>query len=126
MDTIIRDLVETAIKQTCASRQTRKVMARAEDAAEDRVLDVLLPPAREFGLRRQAESGRRTRQRFRKKLREGELDDKEIEIEVAAVQPQMEIFAPPGMEDLTSQIQSMFQNLGGARRKLRKMKVTKR
>ncbi len=81
--------------------------------------------AAQHGFRRDrrggAESG--TRQKFRKKLREGELDDKEIEIEVAAVQPQMEILAPPGMEDLTSQIQSMFQNLGGGRRKLRKLKV---
>ena len=88
------------------------------------MLDALLPPARDVGFGTQpeeSESG--TRQKFRKKLREGELDDKEIEIEVAAVQPQMEILAPPGMEDLTSQIQSMFQNLGGGRRKQRKLKI---
>jgi ATP-dependent HslUV protease ATP-binding subunit HslU len=86
---------------------------------------VLLPPAREFGLGGgPADAAENlTRQKFRKKLREGELDDKEIEIEVAAVQPQMEILAPPGMEDLTSQIQSMFQNLGGGRRRLRKLRV---
>ena len=124
VDTIIRDLVETAIKQS-REQETRKVMARAQDAAEERVLDVLLPPAREFGLPdKPSEAEGATRQKFRKKLREGELDDKDIEIEVAAVQPQMEILAPPGMEELTSQIQSMFQNLGGGRRKLRKMKVT--
>jgi len=124
VDTIVRDLAETAIKQT-REQEMRKVMSRAQDVAEDRVLDVLLPPAREFGFGGgPADAAENlTRQKFRKKLREGELDDKEIEIEVAAVQPQMEILAPPGMEDLTSQIQSMFQNLGGGRRKLRKLRV---
>jgi ATP-dependent HslUV protease ATP-binding subunit HslU len=123
VDTIIRDLVEMAIKQS-REQETRKVMARAQDAAEERVLDVLLPPAREFGLPdKPSEAENATRQKFRKKLREGELDDKDIEIEVVAVQPHMEILAPPGMEELTTQIQSMFQNLGGARRKQRKMKV---
>ena len=123
VDTIIRDLVETAIKQS-REQETRKVMTRAQDAAEERVLDVLLPTAREFGIPGQpSEAESTTRQKFRKKLREGELDEKEIEIEVAAVQPQMEILAPPGMEELTSQIQSMFHNLGGGRRKQRKMKV---
>ena len=113
VDTIVRDLVEIAIKQT-REQAMRKVRPRAEDAAEERVLDALLPPARDVGFG----SGRATPRaprasRFRKKLREGELDDKEIEIEVAAAQPQMEILAPPGMEELTSQIQGMFQNLGG-------------
>jgi ATP-dependent HslUV protease ATP-binding subunit HslU len=123
VDTIVRDLVETAIKQS-REQETRKVMARAQDAAEERVLDVLLPPAREFGIaEKPSEAESATRQKFRKKLREGELDAKEIEIEVAAVQPQMEILAPPGMEELTTQIQSMFQNIGGGRRKLRKMRV---
>jgi ATP-dependent HslUV protease ATP-binding subunit HslU len=123
VDTIVRDLVETAIKQA-REQATRMVSARAEELAEERVLDALLPPARGVGFGTQpeeAESG--TRQKFRKKLREGELDDKEIEVDVAAVQPQMEILAPPGMEDLTSQIQSMFQNLGGGRRKQRKLSV---
>jgi ATP-dependent HslUV protease ATP-binding subunit HslU len=124
VDTIVRDLAETAIKQT-REQEMRKVMSRAQDLAEERVLDVLLPPARGFGVdapaAQEAETG--TRQKFRKKLREGELDDKEIEVDVAAVQPQMEILAPPGMEDLTSQIQSMFQNLGGGRRKQRKLRV---
>jgi ATP-dependent HslUV protease ATP-binding subunit HslU len=124
VDTIIRDLVETAIKQT-REQETRKVQSRAEDSAADRVLDALLPPPRSMGFGSPAEADPEsgTRQKFRKKLREGELDDKEIEVEVAAVQPHMEILAPPGMEDLTSQIQSMFQNLGGGRRKLRKLKV---
>ncbi|MDP2706894.1 MAG: ATP-dependent protease ATPase subunit HslU, partial [Burkholderiales bacterium] len=121
VDTIIRDLVETAIKQT-REHATRKVRHQAEDQAEERILDVLLPPARD-GLAPAAESDNTTRQKFRKKLREGELDDKEIEIEVATPQAHMEIFAPPGMEDLTSQIQGMFQNLGGARRKTRKLKI---
>jgi len=123
VDTIVRDLVETAIKQA-REHDTRKVQSRAEDIAEERVLDALLPPARTPGFGPSSdEQESSTRQKFRKKLREHELDDKEIEVEVAAVQPQMEILAPPGMEDLTSQIQTMFQNLGGGRRKLRKLKV---
>jgi len=123
VDTIVRDLVETAIKQA-REQETRKVQSRAADLAEERVLDALVPPARSVGFGTPVEEPESsTRQRFRKKLREGELNDKEIEVEVAAVQPQMEILAPPGMEDLTSQIQSMFQNLGGGRRKLRKLRV---
>jgi ATP-dependent HslUV protease ATP-binding subunit HslU len=124
VDTIIRDLVETAIKQT-REQEMRKVLNRAQDLAEDRVLDALLPPARDFGAGagQPDEHESSTRQKFRKKLREGELDDKEIEIEVAAVPPQMEILAPPGMEDLTAQIQSMFQNVGGGRRRMRKLRV---
>jgi ATP-dependent HslUV protease ATP-binding subunit HslU len=120
----VRDLVEMSIKQT-REQETRKVLNRAQDLAEDRVLDVLLPPARDFGFGGQpgSEAENVTRQKFRKKLREGELDDKEIEIEVAAAPAQMEILAPPGMEELTSQIQSMFQNLGGGRRKMRKLNV---
>ena len=120
VDTIIRDLVESAIKQT-REQATRRVRRQAEDQAEERVLDVLLPVARD-GVSA-AEADGPTRQKFRKKLREGELDDKEIEIDVAAPQAQMEIFAPPGMEDLTSQIQGMFQNLGGGKRKTRKLKI---
>ena len=120
VDTIVRDLVETAIKDM-REQETRKVRAQAEDLAEERILDVLLPQARD-GMEA-ADRDSATRQRFRKKLREGELDDKEIEIEVAAVQAQMEIFAPPGMEDLTSQIQGMFQNLGSGRKRLRKLKI---
>jgi ATP-dependent HslUV protease ATP-binding subunit HslU len=121
VDTIVRDLVETAIKEA-REQATRKVRHRAEDLAEDRVLDVLLPPARDFS-GTAVESDTATRQKFRKKLREGELDDREIEIETSAAQAQMEIFAPPGMEDLTSQIQSMFQNLGQGRKRMRKLKI---
>jgi ATP-dependent HslUV protease ATP-binding subunit HslU len=126
VDTIIRDLVEAAIKD---GRETamRAMQHRAEDAAEDRVLDVLLPPARPVGFGTHEEAApaedNSTRQKFRKKLREGELDDKEIEIELAAVPAQMEIFAPPGMEDLTQQIQGMFQNMGSSKRKTRKLKI---
>jgi ATP-dependent HslUV protease ATP-binding subunit HslU len=125
VDTIIRDLVEIAVKQTRESA-VKQVRSRAEDAAEERILDALLPPAREVGFAPRAESGPEessARQKFRKKLREGELDDKEIEIEVSQAAQQMEIMAPPGMEELTSQIQGMFQNLGGGRRKLRKLKI---
>ena len=123
VDTIVRDLVETAIKQA-REEETRKVAARAEEIAEERVLDALLPPVRGLGFSTQPEEPESsTRQKFRKKLREGELDNKEIEIEVAAVQPHMEILAPPGMEELTTQIQSMFQNLGGGRRRQRKLSV---
>ena len=121
VDTIVRDLVETAIKEA-REHATRKVRHQAEDMAEDRVLDVLLPPARDYsGVAVESDSS--TRQKFRKKLREGELDDKEVEIETAATQASMEIFAPPGMEDLTSQIQTMFQNLGQGRKRTRKLKI---
>jgi ATP-dependent HslUV protease ATP-binding subunit HslU len=122
VDTIVRDLVETAIKDM-REQETRKVRAQAEDLAEERILDVLLPPAREDFSAEARERDTGTRQKFRKKLRERELDDKEIEVEVAALQTQMEIFAPPGMEDLTSQIQSMFQNLGSGRKRVRKLKI---
>ncbi len=131
VDTIVRDLVEIAIKDA-REAATRKVRRRAEDAAEERLLDVFLPAAR--GSRsleaetadsspKAGDEESATRQKFRKKLREGELGDRDVEIEVAAAQHHMEIFAPPGMEELTQQIQGMFQNLGGGRRRLRKMKV---
>ena len=124
VDTIVRDLVEIAIKDARVAAM-RQVRARAEDAAEERILDALLPPAREagFGAPGERTEESTTRQKFRKRLREGELDEREIELELAAVHPQMEILAPPGMEELTQQIQSMFQNLGGARRRLRKLKI---
>jgi ATP-dependent HslUV protease ATP-binding subunit HslU len=117
VDSIVRDLVEISVKQT-REQATRRVRTRAQEAAEERILDTLLPAARGA----EAEDNA-TRQKFRKKLREGELDDKEIDIEVAASQPQMEILAPPGMEELTSQIQGMLSNLGGGRRRLRRMKI---
>ena len=122
VDTIIRDLVEAAIKQT-RELEARKVRDRAADAAEERILDALLPPMREVNFHdmRPADSG--TRQKFRKMLREGALDDREIEVEVSLLPQQMEIMAPPGMEELTSQIQGMFQQMGGARRKQKKMPV---
>jgi len=124
VDTIIRDLAEIAVKEH-RERAMQRVRDRATDAAEDRILDVLLPPARPVGFGEQpapsADSS--TRQKFRKKLREGELDDKEIELEVASPAMAAEIFAPPGMEELTQQIQGMFQNIGGGRKKMRKMKI---
>ncbi|NMG03965.1 ATP-dependent protease ATPase subunit HslU [Azoarcus taiwanensis] len=123
VETIIRDLAEVAVKDM-REQAMRTVCDRAMDAAEDRVLDALLPPARpvSFDAEPQPQDSA-TRQKFRKKLREGELDDKEIEIEVSAQAMTAEIFAPPGMEELTQQIQGMFQNLGGGKKKLRKMKI---
>jgi ATP-dependent HslUV protease ATP-binding subunit HslU len=128
VDTIIRDLLETAIKDG-REQAMRNVRHRAEDAAEDRVLDVLLTPARPVGavgdLYEEAPQAADspTRQKFRKKLREGDLDDKEIEIDVAAPTAHMEIYAPPGMEDLTQQIQGMFQSMGSGKRRTRKLKI---
>ncbi|MEO5701475.1 MAG: ATP-dependent protease ATPase subunit HslU [Casimicrobiaceae bacterium] len=122
VDTIVRDLVEVAIKET-RSAEAAKVKDRAADAAEERVLDVLLPPARDTGFQETPPVDSATRQKFRKMLHEGKLDDKEIEVEVQALSPQMEIMAPPGMEDLTGQLQGMFQQLGGGRRKVRKLRV---
>ena len=123
VDTIIRDLAEIAVKLTRESAM-KAVRTRAEDAAEERVLDVLIPPSRDFGFNATANEGENaTRQKFRKKLREGELDDKEIEIELQQAVAQMEVLAPPGMEDLTNQIQGMFQSMGQARKKSRKLKV---
>jgi ATP-dependent HslUV protease ATP-binding subunit HslU len=122
VDTIIRDLAEAALKQA-REVERRKVRDRAMDMAEDRVLDALLPPAREVNFSDMQPADSATRQRFRKMLREGRLDEKEIEIEMPVVSPSMEIFGPPGMEDLTSQIQGMFQQFGGSKKKLRKMSV---
>ena len=123
VDTIIRDLVDISIKQT-REAETKKVATRAQDAAEDRVLDILVPPARDVGFAAgNRDDQNATRQKFRKKLREGELDDKEIEIELAASSPTMEVMAPPGMEELTQQIQTMFSNLGRERRKPRKVTI---
>ena len=122
VDTIVRDLVEISVKQT-REQAMKRVRTRAQEAAEDRILDALIPAPRGMGFQEPSSEESATRQKFRKKLREGELDEKEIEIELAAVQPHMEILAPPGMEDLTSQIQGMFQNLGGARKRPRKMKI---
>ncbi|MDR4653473.1 MAG: HslU--HslV peptidase ATPase subunit, partial [Nitrosomonas sp.] len=123
VDSIIRDLVETAIKQS-REKETRKRLPLAEDAAEERILDALLPSARGFDSHTDAsEQENSTRQKFRKMLREGGLDDKEIDIDIAAPKASMEIFAPPGMEDLTSQIQGMFQNFGGEKKRSRRLTI---
>ncbi len=122
VDTIVRDLAEMAIKQTRES-EMKKVRTKAEDAAEDRLLDVLLPPPRDIGFSQPEEKDSNTRQVFRKKLREGELDDKDIELEVAAGLPSMDIMGPPGMEDMTEQIRSMFAGMGQGKKHRRKMKV---
>ncbi|MBA5608027.1 ATP-dependent protease ATPase subunit HslU [Duganella sp. FT3S] len=125
VDTIIRDLIDIGIKQTRSSEMA-KVRARAEDAAEDRVIDILVPPARDFGFNTassEPQAGDATRQTFRKRLRQGELDDKEIELELAEASPQMEIMAPPGMEEMTEQIKTMFSGIGGGRKKSRKLKI---
>jgi ATP-dependent HslUV protease ATP-binding subunit HslU len=116
VDSIIRDLVEIAVKGT-REREMRKARPRAVDAAEERVLDALLP-----GVPPEGDPGS-TRQRFRKMLREGKLDDKEIEIDLAQAAPNMEILAPPGMEELTQQIQGMFSSMGGTRRKRRSLGI---
>ena len=127
VESIIRDLMETAVKMT-REQAMRKVRRRAEDAAEERILDVLLPPARSVGFDNEPEPDREkessTRQKFRKMLREGKLDEKEIEIEVSAAPLGVEIMAPPGMEEMTSQLQSMFQNMGSGRTKSQKLPIS--
>ena len=126
VDSIIRDLMDIAVKMTREEAKS-KVRHRAEDAAEERVLDALLPPASPaVGFTADSETAPRdsdTRQKFRKMLREGQLDDREIEIEVQAMPVGVEIMAPPGMEEMTSQLQGMFQNLGGNRSRTRKLKI---
>jgi ATP-dependent HslUV protease ATP-binding subunit HslU len=116
VDTIVRDLVEISLKQT-REQAMRKVGSRAEEAAEERILDVLV------GFQEKPGEENATRQKFRKRLRERELDDKEIDVEVAVAQQQMEILAPPGMEELTSQLQGMMSSMGGGRKRLRRLKV---
>ncbi|MDX5409314.1 MAG: ATP-dependent protease ATPase subunit HslU [Thauera sp.] len=126
VESIVRDLVDVGIKMT-REQEMDKVRHRAEDAAEERVLDALLPRPRAIGFAAEettdAEAQSETRQKFRKLLREGRLDDREIEIEVSATPIGVEIMAPPGMEEMTSQLQSLFQNLGGARTKRRKLRI---
>ena len=126
VESIIRDLVDVAVKMT-REQEMSKVRHRAEDAAEERVLDALLPRPRPMGFAEQApdtEDGSDTRQKLRKLLREGRLDDREIELEVSAAPIGVEIMAPPGMEEMTSQLQGLFQNLGGNRTKRRKLRVS--
>jgi len=126
VDAIIRDLIEVAVKQT-READMKKVRARAEDAAEERILDVLIPPARSAGFdaARTSEpaADSTARQVFRKKLREGLLDDKEIEIDLAEARPQLEIMGPAGMEDMAEQLRGMFSQMGQERRKTRKLKI---
>ncbi|MDO9215919.1 MAG: ATP-dependent protease ATPase subunit HslU [Lacisediminimonas sp.] len=126
VDTIVRDLLDIGIKQT-REQEVQKVRERARDAAEERILDILLPPARDFGFGSTGAAPEKdespTRQTFRKRLREGALDDKEVEIDVAEAAPQMEIMAPPGMEEMTEQIKSMFSGMGAPRKKPRKMAI---
>lgn len=123
VDSIIRDLTDSAMKLV-RQREIVKNRAKAEEAAEERILDALLPAAKnQWGETENRDSQSNTRQIFRKKLREGQLDDKEVEIDVAGVPMGVEIMAPPGMEDMTSQLQSMFQNLSSGQTKKRKMKI---
>ncbi|MGP1573732.1 HslU--HslV peptidase ATPase subunit [Aggregatibacter segnis] len=123
VDSIIRDLTDSAMKLV-RQQEIVKNRAKAEEAAEERILDTLLPAAKnQWGEVENRDSQSNTRQIFRKKLREGQLDDKEVEIDVAGVSMGVEIMAPPGMEDMTSQLQSMFENLSGSQTKKRKMKI---
>jgi len=124
VESIIRDLVEFSIKQL-REQEVEKNQHRAIDAAEERILDILLPPARSFEEDAAQAKDSATRQVFRKKLRQGELDDKEIEVDLAAVAPSVDIMAPPGMEDMTNQLQSMFSNMGKGKTSKSKMTVKK-
>ena len=120
VETIIRDLTEVAVTML-REAQMEQVRARADDLAEERVLDALLPPSPDATDRDKAESG--TRQVYRKRLREGLMDESEVSIELAAVSSGVEIMAPPGMEEMTNQLQSMFANLGGQKKRSLKVKV---
>jgi ATP-dependent HslUV protease ATP-binding subunit HslU len=124
VESIIRDLMDVAIKMV-REDEMAKVRHRAEDAAEDAILDALLPKPRSVGFNTETDddSSNETRQKFRKMLREGKLDDKEIEIEVSATPVGVEIMAPPGMEEMTSQLQGMFQNFGSGKTRTRKLRV---
>ncbi|GIX24273.1 MAG: ATP-dependent protease ATPase subunit HslU [Tepidimonas ignava] len=123
VDSIIRDLVDMSVKQT-REAEMRKLRSRAEDAAEERILDVLVPaPRSDFGLGASTSSDSPARQTMRKRLREGQLDDKEIEIEVADPRPTLEIMGPPGMEEMTEQLRGLFSQFGAGKRKTRKLKI---
>src|SRR6266478_2227104 len=122
VDSIVRDLVEISVKMT-REEEIAKVRHRAADSAEERVLDVLLPRASAGFTGDSAPRDNETRQRFRKMLREGHLEDREIEIEVRSQPMGVEIMAPPGMEEMTQQLQGMFQNLGAGRTRQRKLKI---
>jgi ATP-dependent HslUV protease ATP-binding subunit HslU len=120
VDSIVRDIADVAVKMT-RDTEVKKVRRKAEDAAEERVLDILLPRA--DNVDETDTTGDATRQKFRKKLREGDLDDREIDIEVKAPSVGVEIMAPPGMEEMTGQLQSMFQNMSGEKTKQRKLTI---
>jgi ATP-dependent HslUV protease ATP-binding subunit HslU len=126
VDSIVRDLADVAVKMT-REAATRSVRTRAQDAAEERVLDILLPPPRHevgFGTGAVVESPESaTRQAFRKKLREGQLDDKEIEVELEQPRPQLEVMGPAGMEEMTEQLKGLFGQMGGGKKKTRKLKI---
>ncbi|MGQ8367006.1 HslU--HslV peptidase ATPase subunit [Glaciecola sp. 1036] len=124
VESIVRDLADIAVKMT-KETAAKKVKYRAEEAAEERVLDILVPPAKDyFGEKETTEEREKgARQSFRKKLREGKLDDTEIEIDIALPQVGVEIMAPPGMEEMTNQLQGMFQNLSGDKKKKKKLKI---
>jgi len=125
VESIVKDVVEVAVKMA-REEETAKVRERAKDAAEERVLDALLPAPKMMGFSTDPEPSARdqeTRQKFRKMLREGALDDREIELDLRAIPPGVQIMAPPGMEEMQEQLSSMFANLGGQRTKPRKLKV---
>jgi ATP-dependent HslUV protease ATP-binding subunit HslU len=125
VESIVKDLVETAVKMA-REEETAKVRERAQDSAEERLLDALLPHPKKMGFSTDAEENPRdqeTRQKFRKMLREGQLDEREVEIDLRAIPPGVQIMAPPGMEEMQEQLTSMFANLGGSRTKPRKIKV---
>jgi ATP-dependent HslUV protease ATP-binding subunit HslU len=125
VDSIVKDLAEVAVKMA-REEEKAKVRERAADAAEERILDALLPHPKMMGFSTDPEPSARdseTRQKFRKMLREKQLDDREIEIDLRAIAPGVQIMAPPGMEEMQEQLQNMFANLGGQKTKPRKMKV---
>jgi ATP-dependent HslUV protease ATP-binding subunit HslU len=126
VDSIIKDLTDMAVKMV-REEEMEKVRYRAEENAEERILDILLPRARGVGFanepQEEAADDSETRQKFRKKLREGDLDDREIEVDIPAMQMGVEIMTPPGMEEMSSQLQSLFENMGGNKRQRRKMKI---
>jgi len=122
VESIVRDLADVAIKMEREQAMDR-VRHRAEDAAEDRILDALLPQPRSMAPDEDSGTGTDTRQKFRKRLREGQLDDREIEIEISAAPMGVEIMAPPGMEEMTSQLQGLFQNMAGSRKRTRKLRI---
>ncbi len=126
VESIIRDLVDISVKLT-REQEMDKVRQKADDAAEERVLDILLPPTRRFGDSGEediSDEQNTTRQRFRKMLREGQLNDKEIDVKLSAPSVGVEIMAPPGMEEMTNQLQGLFQNMGSAKTTTRRLKIT--